>query len=147
MVFVEYRVNEASAVTTMGDVQANFEMNLESELLQLAAIIDKSREEVDDLLASLTTTTTTSVSTTVTTTTVSTTNTTHSTTSTVSDTARPMTGATAEVNFAQYHLEIVARFLRMQILATEYLLKFRYEQLHILFETCKWLLDSDSVDV
>ena len=59
VVFVEYRVNEASAVRTMSDVQANFEMNLENELVELAAIIDKSREEVDDLLRSLTTTTTT----------------------------------------------------------------------------------------
>jgi hypothetical protein len=69
VVFVEYKVYGASGVTTMSDVQANFEMNLESELVKLAATLDTSREEVEELLKSLTTTTT---GTTMTTTTITT---------------------------------------------------------------------------
>ena len=78
----------------MSDIQANFQTDLESELLKLAETMDRSQQEVEEFLARLTTlTTTTTVSTTVTTTTVTVTNT------TILITTPPVTEITSEVSW------------------------------------------------
>ncbi|CAF0936883.1 unnamed protein product [Adineta steineri] len=58
VLFVEDQVNSKS-ITTIADIQTNFQSNLEEKLLKLAEIIDQSRIEVDDIIANMTATTTT----------------------------------------------------------------------------------------
>jgi hypothetical protein len=58
VLFVEDQVNSEN-ITTMADIQANFQTNLEDGLAKLAATMDLSRTEVNDVLDKLTTTTTT----------------------------------------------------------------------------------------
>lgn len=57
---MEERVNSGS-MTTMEDIQLNFEMNLDDALVKLTNNLDISRREVDEMLASTTTMTTTIV--------------------------------------------------------------------------------------
>ncbi|CAF1249389.1 unnamed protein product [Adineta steineri] len=57
VLFVEDQVNSKS-ITTIADIQTNFQSNLEDKLLKLAEIIDQSRIEVDDIIANMTATTT-----------------------------------------------------------------------------------------
>ncbi|CAF1249505.1 unnamed protein product [Adineta steineri] len=63
VLFVEDQVNSKS-ITTIADIQTNFQSNLEDKLLKLAEIIDQSRIEVDDIIANMTATTTTFITTT-----------------------------------------------------------------------------------
>ncbi|CAF1275004.1 unnamed protein product [Rotaria sordida] len=72
VLFVEDQVNSTS-ITTVADIQINFQTNLEDNLIKLADTMDLSRAEVDILLSNLTTTTTTTTTPTTTTTTLSTT--------------------------------------------------------------------------
>jgi len=66
VLFVEDQVNSEN-ITSMADIQNNFQTNLEDKLFKLAETMDLSRAEVDDMLAKLTTTTTITISTTTTT--------------------------------------------------------------------------------
>jgi hypothetical protein len=62
VLFVEDQVNSEN-ITSMADIQKNFQTNLEEKLFKLAATMDLSRTEVDDMLEKLTTTTTTTTTT------------------------------------------------------------------------------------
>ncbi|CAF2160810.1 unnamed protein product [Rotaria magnacalcarata] len=55
VLFVEDQVDSEN-VTTMSEIQANFQTNLEANLLKLAEVIALSRAEVDEMLAKMTTT-------------------------------------------------------------------------------------------
>jgi hypothetical protein len=84
----------------MADIQANFHTNLEDELAKLAATMDLSRAEVEDLLSKLTTTVTTTVIPT----------TTFATTTTVSTTVIPTTMTTTTTTITEVscvHFSIV----------------------------------------
>jgi hypothetical protein len=58
VLFVEDQVNSEN-ITSMTDIQNNFQTNLEAKLFKLAETMDLSRAQVDDMLEKLTTNITT----------------------------------------------------------------------------------------